>query len=141
MKSETEENPYIRKIVTTEELLYNPNYGDDRICKCGHPYYRHFDTYEDMKAVGCKYCECYKFIEEEKIVNKNNNIFMHGLVICSCRGTVISTTGKVMYNHKENKVHCWTCNKEYDSDYAYSMRIENVTVQLDLSDLQKEEDI
>jgi len=129
-----EEEPYIHKIITTEEILYNPKYGDDRICKCGHPYYRHFDTYEDMRAVGCKYCDCHVF-EEEEIANKTKNLFMHGLVICSCGGTVISNTGKVMYNHKENKVYCWICNKEYNSDYAYSMRKENTTVQLD----QKEE--
>jgi hypothetical protein len=35
---------------------YDPDFGDDRVCKCGHPYYRHFDTYEDMRPVGCKYC-------------------------------------------------------------------------------------
>ena len=33
-------------------------FGDDRLCICGHAYYRHFDTYEDMKPVGCKYCPC-----------------------------------------------------------------------------------
>ena len=42
---------------------YNPNFGDTRLCKCGHIYERHFDTYEDMEPVGCKYCGCYKFIE------------------------------------------------------------------------------
>lgn len=51
---------------------YDPNYGDDRLCKCGHPYYRHFDTYEDMAPVGCKYCnhydECPHFEEADKDV-------------------------------------------------------------------------
>ena len=42
---------------------YDPEYGDDRECQCGHPYYRHFDSYEDMSHVGCKYCECYNFNE------------------------------------------------------------------------------
>jgi len=60
-----EEEPYIHKIITTEKKLYNPKYGDDRICKCGHSYYRHFDTYEDMGNVGCKYCDCYEFIEKD----------------------------------------------------------------------------
>ena len=31
----------------------------DRLCKCGHPYYRHFDTYAEMDPVGCKYCHCH----------------------------------------------------------------------------------
>ena len=39
-----------------EEPEYDPSFGDERRCKCGHPYYRHFDTYEDMSPVGCKYC-------------------------------------------------------------------------------------
>lgn len=42
---------------------YNPNYGDDRMCKCGHSYYRHFDTYGNMEAIGCKYCTCFEFEE------------------------------------------------------------------------------
>jgi hypothetical protein len=40
----------------TIDRAYDPNFGDDRLCTCGHPYYRHFDTYEDMYPIGCKYC-------------------------------------------------------------------------------------
>jgi len=43
---------------------YDPLFGDDRLCECGHPYYRHFDTYDGMNPVGCKYCsadECSHF--------------------------------------------------------------------------------
>lgn len=56
--------PYIeyKKIETIRG--YNPNYGDDRICICGHPYYRHFDPYEGMEACGCKYCSCDTFVEQ-----------------------------------------------------------------------------
>ena len=57
------EEPYIVKTVITHLKCFNPKYGDDRICKCGHPYYRHFDTYEDMANIGCKYCGCYDFEE------------------------------------------------------------------------------
>ena len=35
---------------------YDEKFGDNKLCECGHPYYRHFDTYENMSAVGCKYC-------------------------------------------------------------------------------------
>ena len=35
---------------------YDTNFGDDKECKCGHQYYRHFDTYDDMYPIGCKYC-------------------------------------------------------------------------------------
>jgi hypothetical protein len=39
------EQPYIEELIIDTERKYNPKYGDDRICKCGDPYYRHFDTY------------------------------------------------------------------------------------------------
>ena len=63
ISSETDEPPYIMDISVDKNLKYNPKYGDDRICKCGHAYYRHFDTYEDMYNVGCKYCKCNEFKE------------------------------------------------------------------------------
>lgn len=55
--------PYITSIEIVTHYAYNKNYGDDKLCKCGHPYYRHFDTYEQMEAVGCKYCRCSHFEE------------------------------------------------------------------------------
>jgi len=56
------DSPYL--IRYNAELNYNPNFGDNRKCKCGHPYFRHFDPYEDNRAVGCKYCHCYTFVCE-----------------------------------------------------------------------------
>ena len=61
---EVNEDPYIKEEVVEVIWKYNPKYGDDRVCKCGHPYYRHFDTYEDMYNCGCKYCGCYEFKEK-----------------------------------------------------------------------------
>lgn len=69
------EQPYI---ITTETVIvthraFNPAYGSDRICKCGHTYERHFDPYEDYEAVGCKYCRCGDFVEEtgaQRLVRK-----------------------------------------------------------------------
>jgi hypothetical protein len=55
--------PYICTEHVVVNKVHNPNYGEDRTCKCGHDYYRHFDTYADMEAVGCKYCQCWEFIE------------------------------------------------------------------------------
>ena len=43
---------------------YDPKFGDQRVCRCGHPYARHFDSYEDNAPVGCKYCDCSKFVEK-----------------------------------------------------------------------------
>jgi len=42
---------------------YDPEFGDNRICDCGHEYHRHFDSYENMDPVGCKYCQCFEFRE------------------------------------------------------------------------------
>lgn len=62
MQNKVEQKPYLEKILI--ELEYNPLYGDQRICQCGHMYYRHFDSYERMSNVGCKYCKCRYFREK-----------------------------------------------------------------------------
>lgn len=66
--------PYIETITIETTIKYNPNYGDDIECKCGHPYYRHFDTYDDNNPCGCKYCRCYVFESlseiRDSIINK-----------------------------------------------------------------------
>lgn len=67
MDTNVEELPYIEETVTTVYRRYNPNYGMDRNCVCGHPYYRHFDSYEDMAPVGCKYCDCRDFVESKAV--------------------------------------------------------------------------
>lgn len=46
--------------------LYDSNFGDDKNCVCGDPYFRHFDWAEDWAPVGCKYtftCGCTGFKE------------------------------------------------------------------------------
>ena len=58
-----EEQPYIERAKVVVIRAYNPKYGDDRVCECSHPYYRHFDTYEEMYPCGCKYCGCFDFKE------------------------------------------------------------------------------
>ncbi len=42
---------------------YDPLFGDDRPCVCGHAYFRHFDSYDANEPVGCKYCSCSEFWE------------------------------------------------------------------------------
>ena len=78
------ENPYIDEEVVTIVRKYNPKYGDDRICICGHPYYRHFDTYDSMLLVGCKYCGCYEF--------KESTVSNDGDHKCACCGVELSGT-------------------------------------------------
>ena len=64
--SDSIEQPYIDIITIEIDRKYNPKYGDNRQCKCGHQYHRHFDSYEEMEAIGCKYCECYIFEEDNQ---------------------------------------------------------------------------
>lgn len=42
---------------------WDEKFEQSKVCQCGHPYYRHFDTYEDMYPCGCKYCACRMFHE------------------------------------------------------------------------------
>ncbi len=66
-------SPYITEYSVETTRKYNPSFGDDKTCECGHSYYRHFDSYEEMEACGCKYCSCYDFklakseIREDKL--------------------------------------------------------------------------
>lgn len=41
---------------------WDENAEQEAECKCGDPYYRHFDSYDNMAPVGCKYCECDTFV-------------------------------------------------------------------------------
>jgi hypothetical protein len=43
--------------------VWDENHDQDAMCTCNHIYHRHFDGYDDMRAVGCKYCECWVFNE------------------------------------------------------------------------------
>ena len=63
-KDLSQNEPYLRTVKIRENMEYNPDYGDKRICICGDPYHRHFDSYEDMAAIGCKYCPCVHFVEK-----------------------------------------------------------------------------
>lgn len=53
--------PYIVTETVIKQYSYNPDYGDDKICQCYHPYHRHFDSHDDMANTGCKYCDCKEF--------------------------------------------------------------------------------
>jgi len=57
--------PYIERIETIRHKIYNPHYGDKRVCECSHMYERHFDSYNQMANVGCKYCGCNYFVERK----------------------------------------------------------------------------
>lgn len=58
------EPPYFVEFrqVTDFVRTYNRQYGNYRMCECGHHYIRHFDQQSD---VGCKYCQCVTFVEDK----------------------------------------------------------------------------
>jgi len=61
------EKPYLIEEIIIKKRNYNTDYGDNRICECGHPYHRHFDFYAfDCRDAGCKYCCCDTFVESEE---------------------------------------------------------------------------
>lgn len=41
--------------------VYDKDFGDKTRCRCNHAYFRHFDTYDAMRPVGCKHCRCHEF--------------------------------------------------------------------------------
>ena len=59
--NQVENAPYHKEVIVYTKHKWNPKYDENAECECGDPYYRHFDTYEKMEAVGCKWCECMEF--------------------------------------------------------------------------------
>ena len=62
----SDEPTYIFEAKIVHIRKWNPNYQQDKLCQCGHTYDRHFDSYADMQPIGCKYCECYVFMERKE---------------------------------------------------------------------------
>lgn len=60
--------PYVIKLIgSTTYRTFNPKYPIDSYCICGHQYHRHFDGYESMPRMSCKYCGCHDFIDASNI--------------------------------------------------------------------------
>lgn len=91
------EQPYIETRRVVVDRKYNPKYGDDKICECGHTYYRHFDSYEDMYACGCKYCDCYIFKLKLNVINyivRVNEVGGYKNYECETKDQVIEAMGR-----------------------------------------------
>ncbi|WP_368291307.1 hypothetical protein [Coprococcus sp. RTP21281st1_F1_RTP21281_210402] len=95
----SQNSPYLEYEYKVVQRMYNPNYGDNRKCICGHSYYRHFDSYENMEACGCKYCGCSEFVEDTTEI-KNKNLPHH----CKLCGA---------YIEEDNLSVCDKCASEY----------------------------
>ena len=53
----------VKRIESDKSTFYDPSMREV-LCECGHAYYRHFDSYQGMSPVGCKYChgQCNGFV-------------------------------------------------------------------------------
>lgn len=111
----SEELPYIETKRIIIDRSYNPKYGDNRICECGHPYYRHFDTYDEMYPCGCKYCSCQNFIEADPTKTYRERDVWDDVCNCSAirdytkphDDTCKSVTEKAHYMDKSNEWDEW----------------------------------
>jgi uncharacterized protein YacL (UPF0231 family) len=63
-----ETSMYVIETRTIRLKKYNPKFGDDRKCECGHSYYRHFDWGDEDSGCSCKYCGCNDFLEVDPLV-------------------------------------------------------------------------
>lgn len=113
--------PYLEYEYKVTEKKYNPNYGDDRICVCGHTYERHFDSYENMEPVGCKYCGCSEFVE--KVTTEKDNTQVDERIEClideliDARREALGEGNCPYYGEnlpcEENKNNCYECKDKY----------------------------
>ena len=55
------ELPYLEETIVKTIRKWNPKYDQMTLCECGHIYHIHFDSYDDMSLIGCKYCGCLIF--------------------------------------------------------------------------------
>jgi hypothetical protein len=78
----------LERVPVYGHAAYDKAFGDERVCACGHTYYRHFDSYEQMAPVGCKYCDCDHFVEPAAKAKKDFNLcpYEHHAADCDCRG-------------------------------------------------------
>lgn len=84
------DQPYLIYRGTIEVKKFNPNFGNDRECSCGHTYYRHFDTHDNMEPVGCKYCKCMEFTLPPSSVDcePTEHYPYWNKLICKCGSTM-----------------------------------------------------
>ena len=69
-----------------EYHTYDPDYGDEKVCECGHLYHQHFGgvsdnekaskfcpdigPHYDIEVVECRYCKCKGFTEKVKTLKE-----------------------------------------------------------------------
>lgn len=116
-----EQKPYLIRETVIKNKEYNPEYGDDKKCRCGHPYYRHFDSWDDMNAVGCKYCDCVEFVPFDLQLEGKDVIF----VITTIRHALAAGNRAVGYAKTLAEADAWVrdnaCDINEDGYYKYAV--------------------
>lgn len=69
------EEPYLFIEQLVRVRAYNRNYGDHRICKCGHSYWSHFRHDGSYTPDICSECNCYVFMEKKEEEDKTKRRF------------------------------------------------------------------
>ena len=64
--------PYLVKVI--KKRAWNPEYPQEEVCACGHAYERHFDSYDKMDPIGCKYCQCFTFRAHRTIYGETSKV-------------------------------------------------------------------
>jgi len=120
----TKETPYL--IEQNPIKKYNPNYGDDRICNCDHPYYRHFDSYDNNYPCGCKYCGCCEFIEKGDKVEEKRDRAIYTITTISLNLQNTRCVGYCFKNHEAIEIVLQNCGDIYEAGYYPYCVIEEV---------------
>lgn len=60
-KNANPDKAYITQYYLGTKQVYNPEYGDNRTCVCGHKYIDHFSNERAGSVIGCRECSCSSF--------------------------------------------------------------------------------
>ena len=86
------------------QALYDPDHDPSEKCKCGHPYHRHFDSYENFAPVGCKYCDCDLF-EAEIDTEERVRVLTSRLELAQIQhANAVTVNGINVLDHLESKM-------------------------------------
>lgn len=102
----------IKELLPTPKVKYDPNFGDDKLCVCGHTYYRHHDSHEDMRPSNCKYCVCNIFQDATAKLSKEKALEYYELGYDACSdGKSKNSYGgglELIMGAKEEFIRGWT---------------------------------
>ena len=115
-----EKGPYLVYETKVMVKKYNPKYGDDKECICGHSYYRHFDGYADddiMADCGCKYCTCRTFVPKTEDMDEGEAKRLFAFHSLCLGDTVIVYDDESSHDYIEHRLKI--TSMEENPEYIY----------------------